>query len=73
MLMAVPRDGLDALRDVAVVWDLPLTVVGEFIVGAPGVSLKFGDTLRRLRPQSHDHFEDPRPRARRERPRPPEG
>jgi thiamine-monophosphate kinase len=59
MLLAVPPQSLDALRDVAVVWDLPITPVGEFVEGAPGVSLKFGDALRRLRPKSHEHFRDP--------------
>jgi thiamine-monophosphate kinase len=66
LLLAVPRENLDALRDVAVVWDLPVTVVGEFTLGPPGVGLKFGDSVRRLRPKSHDHFEDPRPRVRRD-------
>jgi hypothetical protein len=47
---------MEALRDVAVVWDVPLTVVGEFTSGPPALSLKFGDALRRLRPKSHDHF-----------------
>ena len=49
---------LDALEDVAVVWDIAVTAVGEFAAGPPGVSLKFGDHLRRLRPGSHDHFAD---------------
>jgi thiamine-monophosphate kinase len=59
LLMAVPPQALDALKDVAVVWDLAVTPVGEFSEGAPGVSLKFGDALRRLRPKSHEHFRDP--------------
>lgn len=67
LLMAVPPQSLDALRDVAVVWDLALTPVGEFAEGAPGVSLKFGDALRRLRPKSHEHFRD-RARGRRSDP-----
>jgi thiamine-monophosphate kinase len=61
LLIAVPESSLDALRDVAVVWEVPLTAIGAFAPGPPGVSLRFGDTLRRLRPASHDHFRPPRP------------
>ena len=56
MLMAVPPQSLEALRDVAVVWEVALTVIGAFAAGPPAVSLRFGETLRRLRPASHDHF-----------------
>lgn len=56
MLLAVPPDALDALRDFAVVWDIAVTPIGAFAAGPPGVSLRFGDTLRKLRPASHDHF-----------------
>jgi len=59
LLMAVPPASLDALRDVAVVWDLPLTSVGEFGPGPPELKMKFGETLRRLRPMAHEHFKDP--------------
>ncbi len=61
LLLAVPPGALEPLRDVAVVWDVPLTVVGEFAPGPAGLSLKFGDALRRLRPKSFDHF-NPRDR-----------
>jgi hypothetical protein len=56
MLLAVPPDALDALRDLAVVWEVAVTPVGAFAAGPPGLSLRFGETLRRLRPASHDHF-----------------
>lgn len=56
LLLAVPPDALDALRDVAVVWDVALTAIGAFAAGPPAVSLRFGETLRRLRPASHEHF-----------------
>jgi thiamine-monophosphate kinase len=56
LLMAVPKDALDALRDVAVVWEVALTAIGVFAAGPPGVALRFGDALRRVRPGSHDHF-----------------
>jgi thiamine-monophosphate kinase len=59
LLLAVPPESLDALRDVAVVWDLPITPVGEFGPGPPELKMKFGETLRRLRPMSHEHFKDP--------------
>ena len=55
-LFAIPPDRLDGLKDLAVVWDLPLTVVGEFTEGPPTVSMKDGDTLKPLEAQSHDHF-----------------
>lgn len=59
MLLAVPPGNFEALRKVAMVWDVPVTVVGEFGPGPPAVSVKFGEALRRLKPQSHDHFVDP--------------
>ena len=56
MLIAVDPDRLDALRDVAVVWDLPLTVVGQCTEGEPEVKLRSGG-IRMPCPQvSHDHF-----------------
>jgi thiamine-monophosphate kinase len=58
LLLAVPPESFEALKDVAVVWDLPVTAVGEFAEGPPGLSMKFGDALRRLRPKSHEHFKD---------------
>jgi thiamine-monophosphate kinase len=64
LLLAVAPDRLEGLRDLAQVWSLPLTVVGGFTAGPPGLSLKFGDTLRRLKPRAHDHFRDPRREAR---------
>jgi thiamine-monophosphate kinase len=56
LLLAVPPDAMDALRALAVVWEVALTPVGAFDAGPPAVSLRFGETLRRLRPASHDHF-----------------
>jgi len=58
LLLAVPASAFDQLKDVAVVWDLPVTAVGEFAEGPPGVSMKFGDRMKRLRPKSHEHFKD---------------
>jgi thiamine-monophosphate kinase len=70
LLLAVAPSSWDALMGVAEVWEVPVTVVGEFATGPPGVSVKFGESLRRLRPRSHDHFAEP---ARGERRDPPRG
>lgn len=59
LLLAVPPSAWDGLRDVAAVWEVPVTAVGEFASGPPGVSVKFGEAMRRLRPGAHDHFASP--------------
>jgi thiamine-monophosphate kinase len=56
LLLAVPPDKLDALRDVAVIWDIPTTVLGEFAPGPSAVLLRKGGSLLPLAAQSHDHF-----------------
>lgn len=56
LLLAVPPGRLDALRDLAVVWEMPLTVIGEFAPGPPAVSLNKGGALVPLVAASHDHF-----------------
>jgi thiamine-monophosphate kinase len=68
LLLAVPPSAWDALKDVAEVWEVPVTSVGEFAPGPPAVSVKFGESLRRLRPGSHDHFAS-QPRGERRDPR----
>jgi thiamine-monophosphate kinase len=55
-LFAIPPGRLEGLKDLAVVWDLRLSVVGEFTEGPPTVSMKDGETLMPLEVQSHDHF-----------------
>jgi thiamine-monophosphate kinase len=55
-LFAIPPDRLDALKDLAVVWDLPLSVIGDFVQGEPGVFVTKGLTRVPLEPGSHDHF-----------------
>jgi thiamine-monophosphate kinase len=55
-LFAIPPDRMDGLKDLAVVWDLPLAIVGEFTEGPATVSLKDGETLKPLEAHSHDHF-----------------
>jgi thiamine-monophosphate kinase len=63
LLLAVPRENVPALRELAAVWTLPISVVGEFAPGPPGVSLRFGASLKRLKPRGHDHFADPQASA----------
>ena len=55
LLLAVSPEAIDAVRDVAVVWDLPLTEVGEFLEGE-GLCLARGGGLEPLAPASHEHF-----------------
>ena len=56
LLLALAPDSLTALRDLAVIWDLPLTVVGEFAAGEPEVYLRAGTDRMPLVAASHDHF-----------------
>jgi thiamine-monophosphate kinase len=55
LLLAVAPEQLGRLRDLAVIWNLPLTVLGEFTSDRE-VSLKTGNGLGPLLPASHDHF-----------------
>lgn len=56
LLMAVSPDSIDAVRDMAFVWDLPITVVGQFVVGAPVVSVQVGEWIEPLKSHGYDHF-----------------
>ncbi len=56
LLLAVPPDSLPASTDLARVWDLRLTVLGEFTAGPPEVSLRIGAHLAPLPAAAHDHF-----------------
>jgi thiamine-monophosphate kinase len=56
LLLAVPPDRMDALRDVAVIWDIPITVVGGFAAGPPTLLLKKAGSMLPLVPRAHDHF-----------------
>ncbi|MBI3932443.1 MAG: thiamine-phosphate kinase [Acidobacteria bacterium] len=62
LLVAIPPERLEALRDLAVIWELPLAVVGAFAGGPPGIFLKEGEGLTPLDAASHDHFRPPRRR-----------
>ncbi len=56
LLMAVSPESIDAVRDMAFVWDLPITVIGQFVVGAPVVSIQVGEWIEPLKSQGYDHF-----------------
>ncbi len=62
LLLAVPPDRMDALRDVAVIWDIPITVVGQFAAGPPALLLKKGGSMLPLVPQAYDHLRGDRRR-----------
>jgi thiamine-monophosphate kinase len=53
LLLSVPPERLEALGELAVVWDVAATVVGVCDAGAGGVLLEGGE---RLEPASHEHF-----------------
>jgi thiamine-monophosphate kinase len=55
LLLAVPSEGLDTVRDVAVVWELPVTVIGELVAGEGVLLVRDGSVLP-LAPRSHEHF-----------------
>ncbi len=56
LLLAVSPETIDAVREMAFVWDLPITVIGQFVVGAPVVSVQVGEWIEPLKAQGYDHF-----------------
>jgi thiamine-monophosphate kinase len=56
LLLAVPPENMGRLRDLAVIWDLPLTVIGEFMEGQGEVWSRRGEDLLPLPARSHEHF-----------------
>lgn len=56
LLMAVSPETIDAVRDMAFVWDLPITVIGQFVVGPPVVSVQVGEWIEPLKSHGFDHF-----------------
>jgi thiamine-monophosphate kinase len=56
MLLALPPDKLEALRDVAVIWDLPTTVVGQFAAGPATLMLRKDGHRTPILPHSFEHF-----------------
>ena len=61
-LLAVPRENLEALREIASVWELPLSAIGEFAAGPPALFGRTGQGLAPIVPASHEHLR-PRPGA----------
>jgi thiamine-monophosphate kinase len=59
LLLAVPPERLEALHDLAVVWEVSAAVVGVFGAGEPDVLLEGGE---RLVAASHEHFRSRRRR-----------
>jgi thiamine-monophosphate kinase len=55
LLLAVPPANVVPLRDLAMIWNLPLTELGEFTPGRD-VLLKTGESLAPLPAASHEHF-----------------
>jgi thiamine-monophosphate kinase len=64
LLLAVPPEGLSGLRDLSVIWDLPLTVLGQFTAGEPEVLLCAGSDRSLLAASSHQHFRAATPGSR---------
>lgn len=60
LLLAVPAEAVQALRDRAFVWNLALTDIGELFEGAPSVWLASARGETALAPEAHDHFGAPR-------------
>ncbi len=56
LLLAVAPADLEELGELARVWGVETTAVGEFVEGEPVVSLRDGAGERPLVPGGHDHF-----------------
>jgi thiamine-monophosphate kinase len=55
-LLAVPRENLEPLREIASVWELALTAIGEFAAGAPGLFARTDQGPAPIEPASHEHL-----------------
>ena len=56
LLLAVGKETLEDLRELARVWGVEVTSVGEFVEGEPVVRLRDAAGERPLVPGGHDHF-----------------
>lgn len=56
LLLAVPTESLQALRDRAFVWNLAVNEIGEVLAGDPCVWLANAGDEHVLTPEAHDHF-----------------
>jgi thiamine-monophosphate kinase len=64
LLLAVDPGDLEALEELARVWGVAVTAVGEFLEGPPDVRLSDAKGGHVLRPGGHDHFAPARPASR---------
>jgi thiamine-monophosphate kinase len=56
LLLAVDPGDFEALEELARVWGVSVTPIGEFLEGPPDVRLTDAEGGRELRPGGHDHF-----------------
>jgi thiamine-monophosphate kinase len=56
LLLAVPQEALRGIRDLATMWNVPATDIGDFHPGEPAASIRSGATLDPLERAAHDHF-----------------
>jgi len=56
LLLAVAPDALEDLGDLARVWGVDVTAIGEFVEGEPAVRLRDAAGARPLPARGHDHF-----------------
>ncbi len=56
LLFALPADRLEKLNDLAIVWDVPLSIVGHFAEGTPGLMIETDVEAVPLEPRSWDHY-----------------
>jgi thiamine-monophosphate kinase len=59
LLLAVAPGALEALEELARVWGVSVSAVGEFLEGPPQVRLADAEGERELLPEGHDHFAAP--------------
>ena len=64
LLFALPADRLEKLNDLAIVWDLPISIVGHFTEGKPGVMIETDIEPVPLEPRSWDHYPSQKPSKR---------
>ncbi|HEY6554568.1 MAG TPA: thiamine-phosphate kinase, partial [Vicinamibacteria bacterium] len=60
LLLAVPPDRVEAARELARVWNVALTEIGEFEAAEPAVWLRTAAGRQPLDAAPHDHFRGPR-------------
>ena len=56
LLLAVAPQALEELSELARVWGVEMTAIGEFVGGEPVVRLRDGTGEKPLPPRGHDHF-----------------